>query len=114
MGTSQEYSSAPSPALEFTSQMSFFQRALNAIGTEIFLLLRKMFIVQMMDDLARKEYPNARSISEIERDAALCLANIDFATARVRTLPRTIIPVGAMHVRPSKPLPKVRKLNRFL
>jgi len=66
----------------------------------------------MLDDLARKDFHTARSISEIEGDAALCLANIDLATGRVRTLPRTIIPVGALHVRPSTFLPKVKKKEK--
>ena len=107
MGASHEHATVPSPGLGCTNKMTFLERVLNTLGTEVFLLLRKLFLIRMLDDLARKDFPDGRSINEIERDAAICLANIDFATSWTRTLPKTIIPVGAMHVRPAKPLPKV-------
>lgn len=64
----------------------------------------------MLDQVIRKDFPDARSIEQIERDAKLCLTNIHPVTAWVRSLPPNVIAVGAMHVRPPKPLPDVIQL----
>ncbi len=106
-----DYASVPSLASEFTNEMTFIQRFQNFAFSEVFLSIRKIFSLRMLDDLARKDFPNGRPIEEIERNAALCLASSHPATAWPRLLPPTFIPIGALHVGPPKSLPKVLPIN---
>ena len=87
--------------------MTFVERFLTLALTEIYLLIRKIFSLRMLDSLARKDFPNGRPIEEIERNAELCLASSHAATAWPRSLPPTFVPIGALHVGPPNPLPKV-------
>lgn len=107
MGAYKEYSVIPSIGLSFKARMTFFQRFMNAFLTEVFLLARKLFVLDLVDELAKKDFPNSRSAAEVERGAELCLVNIDRVTGRARSLPPTMIPVGAMQCGPPKPLPEV-------
>lgn len=101
------YATVPSLGSEFKSDMTFMERVINMAMDEIFLIIRKRIILRMLDDLARPDFPNARPIAEIERSAQLCLASHHSTTAWPRSLPPTFIPIGALHVRPAKPLPNV-------
>jgi len=101
------YATVPSLASEFKSDMTFLERMLNMVFDEIFLIVRKRIVLRRLDDLVRPDFPNARPIEKIERSAQLCLASYHSATAWPRTLPPTFIPIGALHVRPAKPLPNV-------
>ena len=107
LGVDQEFASVPSAAADFNSQMAFFERLANVVMVQVFLFIRKHFLLSLVDNLAKKDFPDVRPAHEIERDAVLCLVNIHLTTDWPRALPPTIIPVGAMHVRPAKPLPKV-------
>ncbi len=104
----RQYASIPSYFGTHGSNMTFFQRLSNFVMTEVFLVVRKYYLLGTFDALAKKDFPNARPIAEIERDAQLIFANIHSTTSYMRPLPPTFIPVGAMHVRPAKPLPQVR------
>ena len=81
------------------------------LGCEIFFPLRKYFLLEMLDDLAAKDFPSLRPIAEIERDAELLIINSHPTTAWSRPLPPNVIPIGAMHVRPAQPLPEVHIHN---
>lgn len=104
----REYASVPTLASGFKSDMSLVERMLNMIIDELFLSLRQQITLPMLDDLVRSDFPNAMPIAEIERKAQLCLASYHLATAWPRPLPPTFIPIGALHVRPAKALPKVK------
>lgn len=106
-----EYATVPSGVGDEESNMSFMERLINMLSTESFKILRKIFLINMMDNYVKKEFPNSRAITEIERDAELCFINSHPATAWTRTLPPHVIPLGALHVRPAKPLPNVRNIE---
>ncbi len=103
----REYASIPPYFGGYKSQMTFFQRMTNLLLTEASLVYRRYFLLATVDKMAQQHFPNARPIAEIERDAELTFANIHPTTSWLRSLPATFIPVGAMHVRPAKPLPQV-------
>jgi len=109
MSVDQEFASVPNMGLEVHTPMSFPGRVLNLVSTKVFMFIRKFSILWHVDAMAEKDFPNARPKQEIERDATLCLANIDRATSIPRNLPPTFIPAGAMHCRPAQSLPKVSK-----
>jgi glucuronosyltransferase len=70
--------------------------------TDGFLVLQKFYLLAALDQLAKKDFPAARPISEMERNAELNFANIHPASSWTRLLPPTLIPVPAMHVRPCR------------
>lgn len=105
-----DYAAVPTGTGDERGQMSFIERLNNMWSSESFKLLRKIFLINMMDNYVKKEFPNSRTIAEIERDAQLCFINSHPATSWTRTLPPHVIPLGALHVRPSKPLPNVKLL----
>ena len=111
MQVDQQFASVPMAVHDFKTPMNFPERLINTISTAIFLLSRKIFVLWMVDDYVKKDFPGSRPTELIERDAALCLANIDSATAWPRSLPPTVIPIGPMHCRPAQPLPKVNNLK---
>ena len=107
MSMSQEYAYVPTGMNDFDSRMTFKERLINMLACEIFFPLRKYFLLEMLDNLVAKDFPGLRPIAEIERDAELLIINSHPTTAWARPLSPNVIPIGAMHVRPAEPLPKV-------
>lgn len=107
MSTSQEYAYMPAFGTDFTDRMSFAERLTNVLRNEIGLLIRPVALLWMLDEMVKKDLPDVRPITEIERDAQLLLVNYHPTIAWPRPLPPTIIPIVAMHLRPVQPLPKV-------
>ena len=102
------YATVPNGLGDYISKMTFLERVVNLVGNELFLLIRKYYILNFLDEIANKDFPNSRPIFEIERDSSLCIINSHPATAWHRPLPPNVIEIGALHTRPAMPLPKVR------
>ena len=107
MAIPSESAYVPGGGADHGSNMTFVERAINLIGLEIFFMLRRYFVLRMVDDLVREDFPNSRPIAEIERDAELLIMNSHPTTSWSRPLPPYVIPIGPLHVRPAKPLPEV-------
>ena len=101
------YATVPNGLGDYISKMTFLERVVNLVGNELFLLIRKYYILNFLDEIANKDFPNSRPIFEIERDSSLCIINSHPATAWHRPLPPNVIEIGALHTRPPMPLPKV-------
>lgn len=106
-GVSLDYASIPPILGDHGNPMTFFQRMTNMVVNEALLVIRHYYLLSTFDKLVSKDFPNARPISVIERDAELILANIHPITSWLRSYPPSFIPVGAMHVRPPQPMPEV-------
>ena len=102
------YASVPGGSGDNGSKMTFLERVGNLVTSELFFLIRKYYIHNFLDEIANKDFPNSRPISEIERDSSLCIINSHPATAWHRPLPPNVIEIGALHARPAMPLPKVQ------
>lgn len=102
-----DYASVPSADGDYHDNMNFVERVINFLSTEIFKAATGHILVDMLDDLVKKDYPNSCSIKEIAKDVSLILFNSNPATTWVRSLPPSIIPIGNVHTRPSKPLLEV-------
>jgi len=111
MGVAQEYANVPTMFGIYNDKMTFFQRMENMLASEIILQVRKIILLRMLDQVIRKDLPNARPIEHIERDAKLCLANIHPATAWVRSLPPNVVALAPTHVRPPEKLPDVIQMH---
>ena len=110
MGAPIDYAAVPTGLVEFDDHMTFFQRLANIIPNEIFNLVRTHYIIKDQDKLVKSHFPNARPIAEVEGEISICIVNSNPMTNWPRSLPPTIVPVGALHTRPAETLPKVRKL----
>lgn len=107
MNVPKEYSYVPVGAGDYGTDMTFFQRMGNMLSGEVFIQLRKWFVLPAIDEIIKKDFPDARPIAQIEREAQMAIVNSHPAAAWVRPLPPNIIPVPALHVRPPQPLPEV-------
>lgn len=107
LGATMAYAYIPPLLGNFGSPMTFFQRMYNAVVSEGLLTVRRLYLLSNLDKMVKKDFPNARPIAEIEKDAQLFFINEHHTTCGLRPLPPTAISVPAMHTRPAKPLPEV-------
>ena len=118
MGASSDYASVPTIFTDFDDQMTFMQRMINAIQSELTEFVIKSFVLGPLEKRVRIDMPEGRPLSEIKRDASLLLLNSDPITNWPRQLPPSVIPIGALQTRPAKELPEVCALRlktiRFL
>lgn len=111
LGTLPEYAYSPGTTVDASNRMSFFERIQNLLVAEGTKLVRKHLIFKALDEVVREEFPNAKSIAEVEGKASLTFFNSHLAYAYPRSLPPNIIYLPAMHTRPAKVLPAVIKLH---
>jgi len=108
MGVSMDYASIPTALTEFDDQMSFGQRLMNTIQSEVLTLFMDSFLLRSVENRIRIDYPDSRSISEIKKDISLLIINSHPVTDWPRSLPPSVVALGALHTRPAKTLPEVR------
>lgn len=109
MGATQELSSVPSRFTGYDNDMSFKERLFNTLAGLGALWLRTLIVVPAIDDYTKKDFPKARSISEIEKDASLYFLSCQWTTTWPRPLPPTVILLGPLHIHSPRPLPRVKK-----
>ena len=107
LGGPGEYASVPATFTDFTDNMSFFQRMQNFLLCQVFQLIRDLYWVPLMDGIVKEEFPQAKSINEVLSSVSLAIANSHPTTTFPRSLPPTVIPIGALHTRPARELPQV-------
>jgi glucuronosyltransferase len=107
MGVSMDYASLPQITTEFDNQMSFIERVINVVQSEMITLFTQQFVVRALEERIRRDIPGARSLTELRGEASLLLLNSDPITYWPRSLPPSVIGIGALHTRPAKPLPEV-------
>ena len=107
MGAAMDYAIVPGLLTDFDDHMSFFQRIFNMLLSEIVIRDYQRDVISVFEDMVRKDFPDVRPFSEIEKEISLCLMNQDPSTQWPRALPPKVIPIGAVHARQAKSLPKV-------
>jgi glucuronosyltransferase len=107
MGAPIDYASVPLPTLDADDSMTFTQRLMNIIPNEIMGLLLNHYVKNDLEALVKSHFPDSRSIAELEGDASICIINSHPMTSWPRSLPPTMVPIGALHTRPAKSLPEV-------
>lgn len=110
MGASQELSSVPSRFTGYDSTMNFKQRIFNTLAGLGAQILRSFIVIPAIDAYTKKDFPSARSISDIEKDASLYFLSSQWATTWPRSVPPTVIQLGPLHIRPPQTLPQVMKI----
>ena len=114
MGASMDYATVPSFTSDFNDKMSFFQRMANMAITEVSIRLYELSIVGMIEEITKKDFPDSRSIAELQKETSLAIINSHPTTTYPRSLPPTVIAIGALHTRPAKPLPQVQHFDFHL
>jgi len=105
MGVPYHTASHPSTWTAFDNQMTFSQRLLNTLELTLALAARKLFIINPLNSRIRKDFPEARTIQEVERDVSLLIITGHPTLNFVRPLPPTVIELSHTHIKPIKPLP---------
>ena len=107
IGAPIDYASVPTSITEFDEEMTFFERLMNILPNEIFYRIRYYSIIKPLDELLQSHFPGVKSIIELEGEASINIVSNHPMTNWVRSFPPNIIPIGPIHTRPAKPLPKV-------
>ncbi|KAI9551886.1 hypothetical protein GHT06_022222 [Daphnia sinensis] len=106
MGAPLDYASVPQPTTDFETPMTFTQRLMNIIPTEIMSLFLKYYVRNDLNVIVKNYFPGARNIEDAQGEASICIINSHPMTNWPRSLPPAMIPVGALHTRPAKTLPQ--------
>lgn len=104
LGTNTDYASVPTAYADLDDKMTFWERWKNIKITETFRFFRRKLFASL-EEYAKKDFPNLRSLYEIRKNVSLVLVNSHPVTDWPRALPPNVIPIGAPHARPAKPLP---------
>ncbi|XP_031329149.1 UDP-glucuronosyltransferase 2B7-like [Photinus pyralis] len=92
---------------EFSTKMTFLERLLNFFYTFVEVMYRKNSFSPKENKLVKDYFgEETPALRDYERNMSLLLANVDFIFDFPMALPPNIIPVGGLHLTPSKPLPK--------
>ncbi|XP_032792429.2 UDP-glycosyltransferase UGT5 [Daphnia magna] len=105
MGADLNYAAIPFPMTGFDDRMTFGQRLFNIRMAETFRSMRQSYAFDVLDAYAKKDFPNASPTANIMKKASLVLVNSHVTTDWPRSIPPTVIPIGAVHTRPAKQLP---------
>ncbi|XP_018569262.1 UDP-glucuronosyltransferase 2B7 [Anoplophora glabripennis] len=90
--------------LQFTEDMSFFERVVNYVVTYA-NYLTETYLKNELEKLARETFPDMNSMQTLERHISLLLCNLNFVVNQPQSVTSNIIPVGGLHIKPSKKLP---------
>lgn len=107
MGAAADYSHVPSIASVFTSEMTFFQRMFNMIQSEIKETAYKYLILRAINQMTHKDFPDSPSIEELRKDTSLIIINSHPVVSWPRSLPPSVVTIGALHTRPANLISKV-------
>lgn len=107
MGADLNYAAVPFPMTGFDNTMSFEQRLFNIRMAETFHSMRQSYAFDVLDVHVKKDFPNASPTAYFMKEASLVLVNSHVTTDWPRSIPPTVIPIGAIHTRPAKQLPPV-------
>ena len=105
-GLQMDYASTPTEIEDYDTEMSFLQRVNNVISNEWVYYYWHLKIVPQLDAHIRRDFPNARSISQIQNDVSLVILNQHPTTVWLRPLPTNVVAIRSLHLRPAQPLPQ--------
>lgn len=92
----------------------FKDRLFNIITAKIIEPICRKIVTYMIDKYIQKDFPQARPILIIEKDASLWFIHNDPITSRPLSLPPTVVSLGASHARLAKTLPMVYLSNKLV
>ncbi|KAK4876033.1 hypothetical protein RN001_012455 [Aquatica leii] len=102
----------PEPYQQIPFKMNFFQRCINFIAYFLGEASHHLLVTPQHDDLMRKYFPNAPSLTELYYNISLILINSHPSTNPVTPLLPNMIQIGGYHIKPTKKLPT--ELQQYL
>ena len=63
-------------------------------------------VISQVDAHIKKDFPNARSMMDIQNDVSFVILNQHPTTVWPRPLPPNVIAIRSLHLRPAQPLPQ--------
>jgi len=98
----------PNYFLPYTHPMTFGQRLVNTVLTEILKLGNYYFSELPMDRLSKEHFgPDVPSIAELKKKTSLILVNTHFSLNVPRPTVPALIEVGGLHIQENGKLPEV-------
>jgi UDP-glucoronosyl and UDP-glucosyl transferase. len=98
----------PNYFLPYTHHMTFHQRLINTVLTEVLKLGHYFFAELPMDQLAKQHFgPDVPPIAELKKKTSLLLANTHFSLHVPRPTVPALIEVGGLHINEKGKLPEV-------
>jgi glucuronosyltransferase len=108
IGTPSPPSFVPFAFFGFSDNMSYSERIQNFLGLTLNWFARTFLYHPKMEKVYRDLIdPNLPSIKEIEANASIILSNSHVSFTKPRPLMPDIVEVGGLHLKSSKPVPKV-------
>ena len=107
MGATADSAFIPIRYTPFSDEMTFIERLMNTIQGFSIQKMREWVLIPGIEEYTRKDFPNARPIEVIEKNASLFFTSTHCTTYWTRSLPLNVIPIGSLHAQAAKTLPEV-------
>jgi glucuronosyltransferase len=103
----------PDYFLPYTQHMTFGQRLINTVATEVLKLGHYYFSELPMEKLSRQHFgPDVPPIAELKKKTSLILVNSHFSLNVPRPTVPALIEVGGIHIKEKGKLPEVSYLYK--
>jgi len=105
MGVPLQLASNPSEWSSYDDEMTFSQRVINTLDVTFSMAARELFILYPMNSRIKKDFPEVRTIQEVEKTISLLIVTSHPTLNYVRPVPPSVIEIAGVHINPPKPLP---------
>ena len=112
MGVLMDYAVIPTSLTEFDDEMNFVERFINAAQSEVLKIFIEWFIFRPLEDRIRMDMPVNKPLLELKKGASLLIENSHATTDWPRSLPPTVVRIGALQTRPAVALPEVNHIYK--
>lgn len=110
-GNSLHTSFIPHFSVKYSNVMTFSERVYNFLATYMDRIVREYYFLRNENNRMAEYFPKwAGSVWGFERNITLLLSNSDPILTYPVPVPPNIVEVGGLHIKPPKPLPKVREI----
>lgn len=111
-GNISPFSFVPNLMLPYTSEMTFFQRLINAILSTIMNLIYAVDIYPSQNELLHKHFPDAPDLNKLIENVNLYLVNTHYSLEGIKPYLSNMIHIGGFHMQEKQILPE--NLKTFL
>ena len=112
-GNQSPFSYVPMIYLGTTDKMTFKQRLLNTLYSQIEKLAYNFYLLPNHRKLYKKYFPNAsKSLDEVRKNMSVLFTNSHISSSPARPLLPNMIGINGIHIESAKPLP--RDIKAFL
>ena len=108
VGNRMPLSFVPIALTPFSDHMNFWERTINVVVANLFILVKDFYFSAKNEPIYRKHLgEDLPGIPEIVQNVSMIFTNSHFALSHPRPHLPDVVEIGGMHCRPAKPIPKV-------